>query len=391
MSDVLTGRPVSPQSVTDIAYVINESRRQAAHFGSRGQTLHRQATGRVTAALVAQRRRNAFLGLPLDNLLGAPSALVGEGVRATAQFGHHQLMKFGLSKENADQLTDLGVAGLQLGIAALTGSFAGAIPAIAASAAVSGALNKSNPPPVAAGAAPATGSQPALPPSSSSPTGSGSAALAPAGATTTAPLPRNLGFLSFKTPGAILAEIETADAEIRGLSADVNDTFRAPFEEQLKRAMARFEKEHGFKPGVGAGSDPGRDFAQVYAWMTPVPTKNDIASKGYQGSFLEQFGAFTGEWLAFAADHRGWTDRFWGSGFDKAQEFRQRAVEWRKRFVDLGGVPTAPDPIVPPPDPDPSFPWGKVIAIASIGAAAVVAPHVLRTIRAGKSPSIPDA
>lgn len=386
MSDLLAGRSVSPRAVSDVAYVVGESRRQAAYFGHRGQTLHRQASGRLSAALVAQRRRNAILGLPLENLLGVPAGVIDSGVRATASFGHHQLRKLGLSKENADQLTDLGVAGLQLGIAALTGSFAGSIPAIAASAAMSGALNKTGGASAAAApsAAPAAGTGSAAAPSAptTSSAGGGSTALTPAGSASS-PAVRNLGFLSFKTPGAALDEIEAADTEIRGLSADINDTFRAPFEAQLDKAKARFERERGYKPGIGAQSDPERDFAQVYQWMSPVPSQADIASKSYHGAFVEQFGVFSREWLAFAASHRGWTDRFWGSAWDGAHDYRLRAAKWREKFKQLGGEPTAPDPDLP----EPSFPWGKVLTIAGIGAAVVLTPEVLRTIRARQSSS----
>jgi len=137
--------------------------------------------------------------------------------------------------------------------------------------------------------------------------------------------PRNASFLTVKTPGVIADEIATTDTEIQALHRDITRTFREPTEQQRM--------------------------------------------------FVEQWGRFTTEWGKFVEDHKGFFDRFWGGSYDKAIEFRQRALEWRKKFEALGGEPTTPPPTMPP---EGGIPWKPILAVAGVGAAVLIVPSLLR-------------
>ncbi|MGH9883891.1 MAG: hypothetical protein ACREBE_00060 [bacterium] len=138
--------------------------------------------------------------------------------------------------------------------------------------------------------------------------------------------PRNASFWAIKTPGVILDEINTTDTAVRALGRDISDTFRDPMSVQ-------------------------------------------------QRAFVEQWTEFTKEWKEFVDSHEHWYDRMWRGSYDKAIEFRERVLGWRRRFEDLGGKPTAPLPIMPPDDGKPgptSGPWKWILLVAGIGAAALL-------------------
>jgi len=146
---------------------------------------------------------------------------------------------------------------------------------------------------------------------------------------------RNASWWAIKTPGVILEEINTTDTAVNALGRDIADTFHEPLAAQ-------------------------------------------------QRAFVDQWKAFAAEWKEFVDSHTHWYDRMWRGSYDKAIEFREGVLKWRKRFEELGGKPTAPPPIMPPDDGKPhpeSGPWKSILLVAGIGAAALILPEVLRTFR----------
>ena len=153
-----------------------------------------------------------------------------------------------------------------------------------------------------------------------------------------------------------------------------------------ERLRDELRSERGFVPFIDRGPGyrqlSGRDYAEVYSWMDPVPTASDIEHKSYQGTFVYQWGEFEKEWDRFLAENANWYDRMWKGDYDKAIEFRERVVKWREQFQKLGGTPTTPMPTMPPDDGP--VPWKSIITIAGIGAAAFIVPEVLRTMRSSR-------
>lgn len=141
------------------------------------------------------------------------------------------------------------------------------------------------------------------------------------------PSPRNASFFAVKTPGVIADEIATTGTEIQALDRDITRTFAEPRDAQ-------------------------------------------------QRMFVVQWRAFVSEWDKFVVEHKSWVDRLWGGTYDKAIEFRQRAIEWRRRFEGLGGEPTAPPPTMPPEGS--AIPWKPILAVAGVGAAALIVPALLQ-------------
>ena len=356
MQAVMAGEEITPQSVADIAYTVDEADRESASFGARGRELHRRAAEGLTNALITQRRRMAGADLELDNLIQLGATILQHQLTqsrkgssgpssstSSSSSGHSQLGKLGAGNQLLVELEKLigkdGIKqGMTIGGVAIGGPVGGAIGSLAGDALISMAFRN-------------------------------------------AAAHRNASFWAVKTPGVILDEIHTTDNAIRALGKDIWDTFREAFEAQQRLAEARFERDRGRKPYVGAEGNPKADLAEVYAWMQPVPTQADIAAKSYQGAFADQWGEFTREWGEFVASHTHWYERMWRGAYDKAIEFRARALQWRERFQQLGGKPTAPAPVVPPDRGEPSGPWKSILLVAGLGAAALILPEVLRTFR----------
>lgn len=344
MRRVMAGKPISQRALDDVAETVALADSEARKFGAVGCALHHQTAKKLAQALSEQRdrgkQRNARFGLKLGGITIKPDL---ELLGALAKVG--------------------GRVGMQVGAAALKAKLAtlGVPPSVVSE--LERELNREG---VSLGALAA----PPPPP--------GSLAAVTHDAIFASAF-RNASWFAIKTPGVIRDEMTTTGKEIRALGTDIATTFRRPFEAQLASAEARFERQYGRKPGVGAASDPQRDYAQVYAWMDPVPTAADIEHKSYQGTFVYQWGEFEKEWDAFLATHAHWYDRLWKGDYDKAIEFRERVVKWRAQFQKLGGTPTTPAPTLPP-DEGP-VPWKSIITVAGIGAAAFIVPELLRTVR----------
>lgn len=344
MRRIMSGKPITRRSLDDVAYTVAVADGEARKFGIRGRTLHHQTAKKLAQALVEQhkkeKRRNAGLELrvggktikPDLELLGALARVGGRiGMQVGAAALQMQLAKYGVGQQVIGELErELNREGVTLGAVAAPPPPPGSLAAMTNDAIIASAF-------------------------------------------------RNASWLGIKTPGVIWDEIQTTRNEVRALGTDIANTFRRPFEAQLAKAEARFESEFRRKPGVGAASNAVRDYVQVYAWMDPKPTADDIAHKSYQGTFVYQWGEFEKEWDAFLATHQNWYDRMWKGDYDKAIEFRERVVKWREQFQKMGGSPTTPSPTLPPDDGP--VPWKSIITIAGLGAAALVVPELLRSVR----------
>ncbi len=349
MHRVVEGKPISRRSLDDVAHTVSLAASEAPKFGKRGRAFHHQTAKKLANALAAQRRRrNAGLELKLGgmtiapdmNVLGALGRIGGRlGLQVGSALLQNELGKLGIGLGVLSELeTQLNGEGLSLGVLAAPPPPAGSIAALTKDAILAAALRDSN------------------------------------------AKPRNASLLGVKTPGVIYDEMMTTANAIRALGTDIMNTFRRPFEAQQAQAEARFEKQHGRKPGVGRDAAPN-DYAEVYASMTPVPTAADIEHKSYQGAFVYQWGEFEKEWDGFLGGHEHWYERMWKGDYDKVIEFRERTIKWREQFQQLGGQPTSPTPTLPADGP---VPWKSIITVAGIGAAAFIVPELLRTLRSGR-------
>lgn len=315
MRAVMTGQEITPQAIADIAYTVDEADREATQFGARGRELHHRTAEDLTNALITQRRRNAGMGLELENLVQiGVSVLQHELVQASQSAatsssgasrnagrggtsGQTQLGKLGVGNPLLMDLEKLiGKQGIKQGFTlagtAYGGPVGGAIGALAGDALISVAFRNA-------------GSH------------------------------RNASWWAIKTPGVIQDEIKTTDTAVSALGRDIADAFHEPLSAQ-------------------------------------------------QRAFIDQWKAFAAEWHEFVDSHTHWYDRMWRGSYDKAIEFREGVLRWRKRFEELGGKPTAPPPILPPDDGKPSAqsgPWRSILLVAGIGAAALILPEVVRTFR----------
>jgi hypothetical protein len=196
--------------------------------------------------------------------------------------------------------------------------------------------------------------------------------------------PRGASFWAIKTPSVILDEMRAAKSEIEALGRDIYATFRRPFEAQLALAEQRFVARFGRRPGVGRAAQRDDDTI-LRSLMQPVPTDADWQHKSYQGAFVHAFGELEREFGAFWADHaHAWTDRLWRGTYDRAVEYRKRALAWRQRFIELGGTPTAPAPTPPTEEilPSVSLSWKTVAVVGGVALGALVlVPAALRAAR----------
>jgi hypothetical protein len=145
-----------------------------------------------------------------------------------------------------------------------------------------------------------------------------------------------------------------------------------------------FRKTYGRKPGVGREAKD-TDSQVLHSWMVPVPTDTDLANVSDRGAFVMQWGEFERELGNFWASHSSsWTYRMWRGAYDKAVEYRQRAADWRRRFEQLGGTPTTPEP-KPPTEhvlpPGVSISWKPFAVVGGVLAGALVLPRVIRASR----------
>jgi len=192
---------------------------------------------------------------------------------------------------------------------------------------------------------------------------------------------RNTSFWAVKTPGVILDEMRAAKSDIEALGRDISDTFRRPFETQLANATTQFQQKYVRLPGVGRAARDDDDEV-VRSSMQPRPTDADWEHKSYQGAFVYQWKEFEREFAGFWAEHaHSWTDRMWRGTYDKAVEFRSRALAWRQKFMAFGGRPTSPAPKPPVEEflPGVSFSWKTVALVGGLAVGALfVVPAALR-------------
>lgn len=186
--------------------------------------------------------------------------------------------------------------------------------------------------------------------------------------------PRDASFWSIKTPGVILHQMGAAKTEIESLGRDIYAAFRRPFETRLAAAEQRFIKTYGRKPGIGRAARDDDDQV-VRSFMQPVPTDLDWQHKTYQAAFVYAWSEFEREFANFWAEHaHSWTDRMWRGAYDNAVKYRTRALAWHKRFVELGGQPTAPAPTPPTEEilPGVSLSMRTVAIVGGIALGALV-------------------
>ena len=321
MHAVMTGREITTQAIADIAYTVDEADREALQFGARGRELHRRTAEELTNALITQRRRNAGLDLQLENLIQLGATVLQQELAQSSKSSSSS------SSSSSSNTGSGGASGqgkaqpqTQLGKVGSGNPLLSELEKLIGKQGIKQGLTLAG----TAYGGPIGGAIGSL---------AGDALIATA--FRNAGGYRNASWWAVKTPGVILDEINTTDTAIQGLGRDITDLFHEPL-------------------------------------------------SGPQRAFVDQWKAFTAEWKEFVDSHTHWYDRMWRGSYDKAIEFRERVLGWRKRFEQLGGKPTAPPPVMPPDDgkPDPERgPWKSILLVAGIGAAALILPEVIRTFR----------
>jgi hypothetical protein len=94
----------------------------------------------------------------------------------------------------------------------------------------------------------------------------------------------------------------------------------------------------------------------------------DIRASRVDAAFKTAWRAFVEEWERFYKEHTGWFDRLWYASYAKTVEYRRRALEWREKFVAIGGTPSAPAD-APPKTAGERFgdAFNKVVNVALLG------------------------
>jgi hypothetical protein len=109
----------------------------------------------------------------------------------------------------------------------------------------------------------------------------------------------------------------------------------------------------------------------------------DIRASHVDASFKAAWGAFVDEWERFYKEHAGWFDRLWYASYEKTVEYRRRALEWREKFVAIGGTPTTPADI-PPKTATERFgeAFNKIVNVALLGGGLFAAYKVITALSA---------
>lgn len=97
---------------------------------------------------------------------------------------------------------------------------------------------------------------------------------------------------------------------------------------------------------------------------------------------LSSWKAFYNEWAAYR-DSVGWFWGLWGTTVDRYQDFRARALDWRRRMQGAGARFSTPAPNVAPPSAAPDLlKWGLVVAGGYLAVRVASEAGILR--RAGR-------
>jgi hypothetical protein len=179
---------------------------------------------------------------------------------------------------------------------------------------------------------------------------------------------RNASLFTVYTPGLVLAEMRTVDEAVRSLGRDVFRQLCAPFDAAQGAAEAVFRATYG--RASRAGSDA--DWREVARFMGTDPDGLDADQRCFQGAFVQAFRGFVAEWDKFFAENSDFGARLWGGVYDKVLDYKARAADWRRRFEELGGRPSAPAPRLPA-----AFPWTAVYVAGGVLAGLLV----LRAVR----------
>jgi len=406
---LLDGVTPTDRAIDDVAYACSLAIREAHYFGAAGRALIRETIRAIGARI--QRYADPVVGpaVPMPEMRNALALKIGRYTVTPNWAALGAIGRVGLN------------IGTDVGLAAVRTKLASVGLTAAAMSVLEHEFNREGislgPLAPRAPSLAALALLPSLKRSTVSPRSAGRIATATAASSLAAPVAASaVRNALIATPGMILSEMRLTNADIEALGRDIRDSFRRPFERQLAAAEARFEKQYGRLPGAGKPStgagDPGvglssrkdadgrhqtvkltagvndyisasDDYANVHAWMNPIPTPPDLLWKSYQGAFVHNWGEFEREWQAWFAENSALSSRMWGGTRDTALDYRERAKKWREQFLALGGTANAPAPQMPTHT---SFfsglglPSLKTIAIAggSLVAAAVLLPPLLR-------------
>lgn len=104
----------------------------------------------------------------------------------------------------------------------------------------------------------------------------------------------------------------------------------------------------------------------------------EINGSNVRGAFKNTWRMFAGEWAQFYKSKQGFWGRTWGSTMTKALEYKKRVDEWRSAYIREGGQSAGPTLNVPrpPADRDGGVKWWLVGGLLAGG--AIVGVKVLR-------------
>ena len=184
------------------------------------------------------------------------------------------------------------------------------------------------------------------------------------------------------TPGQIRDEMETTKTVIEELAQAIHDRYRGPYLDAHEAAFDEFKGEHDRHAG---DSDIEEILQRISAKTGFRTTAENLEAKTYQPKFVKAWERFYMEWQRWHQENEDFWSRMWGGTWEKAVEYRKRALQWRRRFAELDpkkNVLGSPEPTMPNNSwdrlEDRIGSWLKWGAVAAVGLA--VAPPLINAL-----------
>jgi len=170
---------------------------------------------------------------------------------------------------------------------------------------------------------------------------------------------RNAWF-QVRTWGQVEAEMKTTDNVIQELAQAIYDRYRRAYLDAHDAAFAEFHKENGRYASVPTKSggemsekqrkDTEEILARISAKTGQETTLENVEKKSYEPRFVEAWERFYQEWRKWYAENDSFWARGWGGTWTKTMEYREKALEWRRKFEARDPVNNkmeSPEPTVP--------------------------------------------
>ena len=184
------------------------------------------------------------------------------------------------------------------------------------------------------------------------------------------------------TPGQIRDEMETTKTVVEELAQAIYKRYRKSYLDAHEAAFEEFKETHGRYAGDSDTEEIVRRISAKTGFQT---TEGNLKAKTYEPKFVNAWDRFYMEWRRWYDENEDFWSRMWGGTWDKAVEYRERALQWRRRFEELDPKKNAlqsPEPTMPTNSWDRVEErlgsWLKWGAVAAVG--LVVAPPLIKVL-----------